>query len=122
MITSFGIQGPWFFVTENASLTSPFGAAKFVVENNLIGMHVEQGASAIISGEMNVKNNAIAGIKADNASGLTFLSVPANASTILYNGTDMILGFGTKSTIDGVTVGTIGCDGTVLSGGTKVCP
>jgi len=122
VITSSGNAGPGLFLTENASLTSPFAAAKFVIENNLIGMQFEQGASAVITGGLNVKNNAIAGIQADNASGLTFTSVPSNPSTILSNSTDVILRFGTKSTIDGVVVGTIACDATVLSRGTKVCP
>ena len=92
-----------------------------MVENNPIGMHFEQGSTAVITGGLNVKNNAIAGIEADNAS-LIFVSVPPNPSTILSNGTDVRLTFGTKSTIDGAAVGTIVCDATVLSRGTRVCP
>jgi hypothetical protein len=122
VITSSGNGGPGVLVTENASLTSPFGAAKFVIENNPVGMQFQQGSSGTIVGGLTVKNNAIAGIQADNASGLTFVSIPPNPSTIQSNGTDVILKFGTKSSIDGVAVGTMVCDATVLSRGTKVCP
>jgi hypothetical protein len=121
VVTSSGNAGPGLFLTENASLASPFGAGKFVIENNPVGMHFEQGSSAIITGGLNVKNNAVAGIEADDAS-LIFASIPPNPSTILSNGTDVILSFGARSTINGVAVGTMTCDGTVLSRGTKVCP
>jgi hypothetical protein len=109
-------------LAENASITSPFGAATFVVENNPVGMQLGQGSTALIRGGLRVARNSVAGIAADNAAGLTLVSLPESPSTIQSNGTDVRLGFGTKSTIDGVTVGTIVCDGTVLSRGTKVCP
>jgi hypothetical protein len=104
----------------NGVITSPFGAAKFVVENNPLGMQFGQGSSAVIVGGLQVARNST-GIQGDNAA-LTFVSIPPNPSVIQMNGTDVSLGFGTKSTIDGVAVGTIICDGTVLSRGTKVCP
>jgi hypothetical protein len=122
VITLSGNAGPGLFVTENASFTSPFGAAKFLIENNPIGMQFQQGSTAVINGGLNIKNNAIAGLQADNASGLTLASIPQNPSTIQSNGTDVIFSFGTKSTIEGVTIGTMVCDKTVLSRGTKVCP
>jgi hypothetical protein len=122
VVTSSGNGGPGVLVTENASITSPFGAAKFVIENNPVGMQFQQGSSGTIVGGLTVRNNGVAGIQADNASGLTFVSIPTNPSTIQSNGTDVILKFGTKSTIDGVAVGTMVCDVTVLSRGTKVCP
>ena len=53
---------------------------------------------------------------------LTLRSTQANPSTITGNGTDMRLLFGTRSTIEGVTIGTLFCDATVLSRGTKICP
>jgi hypothetical protein len=53
---------------------------------------------------------------------LTLVSTPTNPSAITSNGTDVDLRFGTRVTINGVTVGTIMCDGTVLSRGTTVCP
>jgi hypothetical protein len=105
----------------NGVIASPFGAAKFVVENNPLGMQFGQGSSAVIVGGLQVAKNTT-GILADNATGLTFVSIPPNPSAIQANGTDVTLSFGTRSTIEGVAIGTIVCDGTVLSRGTKVCP
>jgi len=120
-ITSSGNAGPGVLLV-NGNISSPFGASRLVVENNPIGMQFLQGSTATIIGGMNVRNNALAGIEADNATGLTFVSIPPNPSAIQSNGTDVILRFGTKSTINGVAVGKIICDATVLSRGTTVCP
>jgi hypothetical protein len=84
-------------------------------------MQFLQGSTATITGGLNVRNNSV-GIAADNAGGLTLTSTSANPSAIQSNGTDVRLTFGTKSTINGVAVGTIVCDATVLSRGTIVCP
>jgi hypothetical protein len=119
-ITSSGNAGPGVLLV-NGNISSPFGAARLVVENNPVGMLFLQGSTATITGGLNVRNN-IFGIDADNAAGLTFATMPPNPSAIQSNGTDIRLSFGTKSTINGVTVGTIVCDGTVLSRGTTVCP
>jgi hypothetical protein len=62
------------------------------------------------------------GVLADGAGTLTLGSIADNPSTITGNGTDMRLLFGTRSTIEGVTIGTLSCDATVLSRGTKICP
>jgi hypothetical protein len=122
LITSSGNAGPGVFLNGGGTIASPFGAARFVVENNPVGMQFRQGSSAIIVGGLNVRSNAVAGIDADNAAGLTFVSIAPNPSAIQSNGTDVRLGFGTKSTIEGVAVGTLVCDSTVLSRGTRVCP
>jgi len=119
-ITSRGNAGPGVLLV-NGNISNPFGAARLVIENNPIGMQFLQGATATISGGLNVRNNVI-GIRADNATGLTFGSLPPNPSAVQSNGTDVFLTFGTKSTINGVVVGTIVCDSTVLSRGTTVCP
>jgi hypothetical protein len=121
VITSASNAGSGVWLPDNGAITSPFGAARFIVENNPTGLDFGQGSSALIVGGLQVANNTI-GISADNAAGLTLVSIPPNPSTVQSNGTDVRLGFGTKSTIDGVGVGTIHCDGTVLSRGTKVCP
>ena len=122
VITSSGNAGPGVLLV-NGNISSPFGAAKLVIENNAVGMQFLQGSTATITGGLNVKNNVTVGIHADNATGLTFASIPANPSAIQSNGiTDVRLIFGTKSTINGVVVGTILCDATVLSRGTTVCP
>jgi len=120
VITSSGNAGPGVLLV-NGNISSPFGAARFVIENNPFGMQFLQGSSATITGGLAVRNN-IFGIDADNATGLTFASIPPNPSTVQSNGTDIRLRFGTKSTINGVAVGTIVCDATVLSRGTVVCP
>ena len=55
----------------------------------------------------------------------TLVSIPPNPSAITNNGTDVDLKFGTRVTFDGVTLGTITCDATVLSrdaAGNPVCP
>ena len=119
-ITSVGNAGPGVLLV-NGNISSPFGAARFVIENNPIGMQFLQGSTATITGGLNVRNN-IFGIDADNAAGLTFASTPPNPSAVQSNGTDIRLRFGTKSTINGLAVGTVVCDGTVLSRGTTVCP
>jgi hypothetical protein len=119
-ITSSGNAGPGVLLV-NGNISSPFGAASVVIQNNPIGMQFLQGSSATIIGGLNVRNN-IFGIDADNAAGLTFASIPPNPSAVQSNGIDVRLSFGTKSTINGVAVGTIVCDGTVLSRGTTVCP
>jgi hypothetical protein len=121
VLTSSGNAGPGLWLPANGAITSPFGAARFIVENNSVGMDFGQGSTALIIGGLQVSNNAT-GVSGDNASGLTFVSIPPNPSAIQSNGTDVRLAFGSRSSIQGVTVGTIVCDATVLSRGTKVCP
>jgi len=120
VITSSGNAGPGVLLV-NGNISSPFGAASLVIENNPIGMQFLQGSTATVTGGLNVRNNVL-GINGDNATGLTFASIPPNPSAIQSNGTDVRLSFGTKSTINSVAVGTIVCDATVLSRGTTVCP
>jgi hypothetical protein len=60
---------------------------------------------------------------ADAAGALTLVSLAPNPSVIQNNKTvDVDLRFGTRSTINGVTIGTVKCDATVLSRGTKTYP
>jgi hypothetical protein len=101
---------------------SPVGSGEFVIENNQIGLNFESGAGASFQGgPLTIRNNG-AGLLADGAGTLTIQSDPSKASSIVDNGTDVDLKFGTRVTFDGVTIGTITCDGTVLSRGTTVCP
>jgi hypothetical protein len=100
---------------------SPFGTGKFVLENNTTGLSFINGAGAVIRGGLNVQNNGT-GVLADGAGTLTLVSIPPNPSVVENNGTDVDLKFGTRVTFDGVTIGTITCDGTVLSRGTTECP
>ncbi|MGH8069590.1 MAG: right-handed parallel beta-helix repeat-containing protein [Candidatus Entotheonellia bacterium] len=101
---------------------SPAGSGEFVLENNRIGLNFESGAGASFQGgPLTIRNNGT-GLLADGAGTLTIQSDPSKASSIVDNGTDVDLKFGTRATFDGVTVGTITCDATVLSRGSTVCP
>ena len=60
---------------------------------------------------------------ADGAGTLTLVSGPVESvQHPNNNGTDVDLRFGTRATFDGVTIGSITCDATVLSRGSTVCP
>jgi hypothetical protein len=118
--TNHANNGIW--LPGNGSLVSPFGAATFVVQHNATGMNFGQESSAVIVGGLQVTNNNVAGMLADGAGTLTLVSIPPNPSSITGNGTDVDLRFGSRTTIAGVAIGTLVCDGTVLSRGTTVCP
>ena len=104
-----------------ANLFAPFEEARFRLENNGVGMSLGQGTTVLIAAGLAIQGNG-AGVVADGAGTLTLRSTQANPSTITGNGSDMRLLFGTRSTIEGVTIGTLVCDSTVLSRGTKICP
>ena len=104
-----------------ANLFAPFEEARFRLENNGVGMSLGQGTTILIAAGLTIQANG-AGVVADGAGTLTLRSTQANPSTITGNGSDMRLLFGTRSTIEGVTIGTLVCDATVLSRGTKICP
>lgn len=101
-----------FFAPAGAIL-SPHATAKFVATGNGVGMLMEDGASALIIGGLNLTQNG-AGISADGAGTLTLVSVPPNPSVVDTNQADFDLRFGTRATIDGVTLTTVFCDDTVL--------
>jgi hypothetical protein len=99
------------------------GSAEFVAENNEIGLSFVQNANGIFQGgPLTVRNNHSQGLLADGAGTLIVESNPAKPSRIEQNGTDVDLRFGTRATFQGVTIGSITCDATVLSRGTTVCP
>jgi hypothetical protein len=98
------------------------GNAEFVAEGNQIGLRFEQVGTAIFQGgPLTVRNNGV-GLMGDGAGTLTILSDPAKPSSITNNGLDVDLKFGTRATFQGVAIGSITCDATVLSRGTTVCP
>ncbi len=110
------------FLPASGLISSPFGRGTFLIKNNGIGLNFGQGSGAIIVGGLNVQNNGT-GVLADAAGPLTLVSIPPNPSSITGNtDVDVNLSFGTRSTINAVAVGTITCDGTVLSRGTTACP
>jgi len=102
-------------------IISPFGVGRFVIENNGVGLDFGLDGTALLVGGLTVRNNGT-GVRGDGAGVLTFISIPSNPSAITGNGVDVDLRFGARATIEGVDVGTITCDSTVLSRGTTVCP
>ena len=102
-------------------IISPFGVGTFVIENNGVGLDFGLDGTALLVGGLTVRNNGT-GVRGDGAGVLTFISIPENPSAITGNGVDVDLRFGARATFDGVDVGTITCDSTVLSRGTTVCP
>ncbi len=102
-------------------IISPSGVGRFVIENNGVGLDFGLDGTALIVGGLTVRNNGT-GVRGDGAGVLTFISIPENPSAITGNGVDVDLRFGARATIEGVEVGTITCDSTVLSRGTTVCP
>ena len=99
-------------------------AQSTIVENNGVGINVTDGAGAsfLEGSQLTVTGNG-KGLVGDGAGTLTILSDPAKPSSIVDNAVvDVDLKFGTRATFQGVTIGSITCDATVLSRGTTVCP
>ena len=102
--------------------TLPGGGAKFVIANNGVGINVANGTGVLFQGgQLTVTGNAV-GLSADGAGTVTILSESATPSSISGNTLDVDLKFGTRATFQGVTIGSIACDNTVLIQGTTVCP
>jgi hypothetical protein len=119
-------NGIGIWLLQNSYITNAGGGvpgAVIVLENNSVGLQLEGGSGArIAGGPLTVRNN-VTGVLADGAGTLTLTSDPASPSSITNNSTfDLDLTFGTRATVDGVTIGTIRCDATVLSRGSTVCP
>ncbi|MEM7282727.1 MAG: right-handed parallel beta-helix repeat-containing protein [Pseudomonadota bacterium] len=102
------------------SIVSPHATAKFVAENNAVGMLMEDGARALIVGGLNLNANDI-GVSADGAGTLNLVSVPPNPSSIRSNQLDLSLNFGSRVTIAGFDVNAVVCDNTVIVRG-ATCP
>lgn len=109
-----------FFMPAGAIL-SPHGTAKFIAQYNVFGMLLEDGASALIVGGLDLSQNNV-GIDAQGAGTLNIVSVPANPSSALNNQLDVKLGFGTRATFNDVDTLSVQCDTTVLIRGTVMCP
>ena len=114
-------NGPLGILCGAGKIISPFGVGTFVIENNGVGLDFGLDGTALLVGGLTVRNNGT-GVRGDGAGVLTFISIPENPSAITGNGVDVDLRFGARATIEGVDVGTITCDSTVLSRGTTVCP
>jgi hypothetical protein len=113
------------FLIGNAELGStpaPGNAgATWRIENNTTGVNLDVQSGFFVIGGLTVRNNTT-GLLANGADTVTVASTPPNPSTITGNRTDVDLRFGSRTTFNGVSIGTITCDGTVLSRGTTVCP
>ena len=108
-----------FFAPAGAIL-SPHATAKFVAQGNGVGMLLEDGASALIVGGLDLTRNG-AGLSAQGAGTVNLVSVSPNKSRVNDNGIDFDLGFGTRLTSVRVEFTSISCDATVLIRG-AVCP
>ena len=107
-------NSPVGIIVRPGSIVSPFGSGTFTIENNEVGLDFRLGGSAIVRGGLNVRNNRTGVRTADGAGVLWFISIPPNPSSITGNGTDVELSFGARATFDGVAIGSITCDATVL--------
>ena len=107
-------NSPVGIIVRPGSIVSPFGSGTFTIENNVVGLDFRLGGGAIFRGGLNVRNNGTGVRTADGAGVLWFISIPPNPSSITGNGTDVELSFGARATFDGVAVGSITCDATVL--------
>ena len=102
-------------------VSPPFAAATFLLHGNGVGMNLLSGSSTLMVGGLNVHDNAI-GVSVDEAS-LYIEGVQGLQAAVAGNGTNVQLSFGSRSTIQNVTIGTpLVCDPTVLSRGTTTCP
>jgi Right handed beta helix region len=115
-------NSPLGFHVPAGKIVSPFGVGTFVIENNGVGLNFALDGTAFFRGGLTVRNNGTGVRTTDGAGVLWFISIPSNPSAITGNGVDVDLRFGARATIEGVEVGTITCDSTVLSRGTTVCP
>ena len=109
-----------FFISAGGIL-SPHATGRFVAAGNNAGMIVEDNASLLIVGGLDLSQNGT-GLSAIGAGTLTVVSVPPNPSRIVENDDDVEFGFGTRATLQFVEVGRIACDGTELVRGTAGCP
>jgi hypothetical protein len=94
------------------------GQSMMVIRGAQVQVNDNEAFGLVVAGS----RAAIFRFAASQGSTLTLASTPTNPSVVEDNGTDVDLKFGTRATIDGVTVGSITCDATVLSRGTTVCP
>jgi len=115
------------FLLINAGLTATF--ANVVVTDN--GSNAEEDNSGItlvdaatssfVGGKLTLEGNQPVGLLAENATMSMRLIDPPSAVSIINNGLDVALRFGSRATLLGI-IGSIVCDDTVLSQGTTQCP
>ena len=121
VITSSNNGGDGIWLPARGAIISPFGTAKFVIHGNNVGLRFENDSTAVIVGGLDVGSNGI-GLQADGAGALTLVSTAPNPSSILGNGLDLGLSFGTRATFVGPAIFSVRCDDTVLTRGSTACP
>ena len=120
VITASGNGASGIWSPAGGRIRSPFATARFVLENNVAGLNLGLGSSAVFVGGLNARLNETAGVTAEG-SDLVIISIPPNPSVVTGNGTDVKLGFGSRMTGDGLDVGTLACDDSVLVRGSESC-
>lgn len=132
LIESSGNGGPGIVSVAGSQIASPFGAARFLIENNPVGMVLASGASVEIRGGLQLTNNFGPGLVASGAGVVTLRSWPdpdhpgpiddPSPSTIVGNaGPAVIADFGTRLDLNDVEIaGPVLCDPTVISR-TAIC-
>jgi len=99
----------------------PFSTSRLLLRSNDVGMNVVAGAKVFAYAGLEIHHNGI-GVLVDEAS-LHLEPASGLPASIAGNDTDVQLLFGTRSTIEHVTVGTaLACESSVLSRGTVTCP
>ena len=89
------------------------------LDNGRHGVSALLGSKVDLSGrgQLNSQGNKTTGIFADNGSVLRI-----SGSTLMNNGTDVVLQFGTRAEFATTQIGSISCDRTVLIRGEVTCP
>jgi hypothetical protein len=123
-VTKNGKNG---FILINAGLTATY--ANIIVTDN--GSNAEEDNSGItlvdaatssfVGGKLTLEGNQPIGLLAESATMSMRLIDPPSAISIINNGLDVALRFGSRATLLGM-IGSIVCDDTVLSQGTTQCP
>lgn len=95
------------------------GPKIITLDNGRYGVSTLFGSKIDLSGrgQLTSQGNKIAGIFADSGSLLRISS-----STVMNNGTDVVLKFGTRAEFATTQIGSISCDSTVLMRGEVTCP
>jgi hypothetical protein len=124
VITASGNADCGIWLPGDGSVVSPFGAAKFVLQNNQVGLRIGDNSAVFIVGGLTITKNSQYGVLADAAAASTLVNIPPNPSSIGGNTTDVSLGFGSRVTFNGApfVASALVCDGTVLTRGTHTCP
>jgi hypothetical protein len=121
-IVTVANNGVGILVTTGSHVGSPpFSASRLLLHSNGVGMNVSASSNVFAYTGLEIHDNGI-GVLVDEAS-LHLEPASGMTASIASNNTDVQLAFGSRSTIENVTVGTaLVCEANVLSRGTVTCP